>query len=241
MSGCLRISMWSGPRNISTATMYSFRQRPDTTVVDEPLYAHYLATTGLHHPGYRDVLATMDTDGQRVVDEVLYGECERPVRFYKNMAHHMVGLDLARFDGLRNILLTRKPDEMLISLTKEIPDADVNATGLPDQVRLLDHLIESGEEPVVLLAHEVLEDPAGVLRELCDRVGIPWDESMLSWPAGAKPEDGIWAPHWYTNVHRSTGFGPYRRMREPFPQHLEPLLAECLPLYEHLAGQAIRA
>jgi hypothetical protein len=221
--------------------MYAFRQRPDTTVVDEPLYAHYLATTGLHHPGYEDVLARMDPNGERVVDEVLYGACERPVRFYKNMAHHMVGLDLSRFDGLRNILLTRRPEEMLVSLTKEIPDADVHATGLPDQVRLLDHLIAHGREPVVLLAHEVLKDPATVLSELCDRVGIPWDESMLSWPAGAKPEDGIWAQHWYGNVHRSTGFAPYQPRQRTFPPHLEPLLAECLPLYEHLAARAISA
>ncbi len=241
MTDCRRISMWSGPRNISTALMYSFRQRPDTKVFDEPLYAHYLATTGLRHPGYRDVLAAQDQDGARVTDEVLYGPCERPVLFFKNMAHHMVGLDLDRFDGLTNIFLTREPADMLTSLIKELPEADLEATGLPSQIRLLDRIEAKGAAPVVLMAADVLRNPEGVLRSLCDRIGIPWYAEMLAWPEGPKPEDGVWAPHWYANVHRSTGFAPYRPKDEVLPAHVEPLLAECLPLYERLATHAIRA
>ncbi len=241
MSDCVRISMWSGPRNISTALMYSFRQRPDTTVIDEPLYSYYLATTGLEHPGYEDILAAGDQDGGRVVTEVLHANCDRAVRFYKNMAHHAIGIDLATLDGLTNILLTRDPREMLLSLTKELPDTDVRGTALPDQVRILDHLEANGEPPIVLLASEVLRDPRTVLGKLCDQIGIPWFDEMLTWPAGPKPEDGVWAPYWYANVHRSTEFGPYRPKQEPFPEHLEPLLAACLPLYERLAEHAIRA
>ncbi len=233
--------MWSGPRNISTALMYSFRQRPDTTVVDEPFYGHYLAVTGLEHPGYRDILAAMDQDGDRVVAEVLYADCERSVRFYKNMAHHAIGIDLAALDGLTNILLTRDPREMLLSLTKELPDTDLQATALPDQVRMLDHLEASGERPIVLLASEVLRDPRTVLGKLCERLGIPWFDEMLAWPTGPKPEDGVWAAYWYASVHRSTGFGPHRSRKQAVPEHLEPLLADCLPLYERLAEHAIQA
>lgn len=241
MTDCLRISMWTGPRNISTALMYAFRQRPDTEVVDEPLYGHYLEVTGLAHPGRSEVLAAMDTDGERVVRDVLLGPCTRPVRFFKNMAHHIVGLDLAFLDDMTNILLTRDPAAMLVSLTRNLPDADVAATGLPQQVELLDRIVTAGRTPIVLDAGEVLHDPEGVLGELCRRVGIVFTRAMLSWPAGPKPEDGVWAPHWYANVHRSTGFAPARQRTEPVPDRLQGRLAECMPLYERLAAHAIRA
>ncbi len=241
MTSRVRLSVWSGPRNISTALMYAFRQRADTQVFDEPLYGHYLAVTGFDHPGRDDVLAATETDGARVVADVLLVDGERPVRFYKNMAHHLIGLDLAFLDGLTNVLLTRNPAEMLISLTKQLPNAGTAETGLPQQVALLERILASGIEPVVLDATEVLRDPPGVLTELCRKVGIPFDPVMLSWPAGPKPEDGVWAPHWYGNVHRSTGFSHYRPKTEPFPTRLDQVLAECVLLYERLTEFAIRA
>ncbi len=236
-----RVSMWSGPRNISTATMYAFRSRPDTEVIDEPLYAHYLTLTGLDHPGRDEVLGSQDPDGDAVVRDVLLaGETPgRPVRFIKNMAHHFIGLDPAFLGDLTNILLTRDPAEMLVSLTKVLPDADVAETGLPGQIEILDHVIAGGGEPIVLDARLVLENPAGVLEELCDRIGIPFTAAMLSWPEGPKPEDGIWAPYWYANVHASTGFAPYRAPTKPVPGSLRPLLDECRPLYERLTGYAL--
>ena len=233
--------MWSGPRNISTALMYAFRQRSDTDVFDEPLYGHYLTVTGFDHPGRDEILAAMEADGGRVVADVLLADCGRPVRFYKNMAHHLVGLDLGFLDGLTNVLLTRNPAEMLVSLTRELPEAGIDETGLPQQVMLLDRILASGVTPIVLDATEVLRNPVAVLTDLCARVGIGFEPAMLAWPAGPKPEDGVWAPHWYGNVHRSTGFAPYRPKTEPFPGHLEALLAECRPLYDRLAGYAIRA
>lgn len=239
MSGDIRLSVWSGPRNISTALMYAFRQRQDTEVFDEPLYGHYLAVTGRLHPGRDQILAAMDRDGRRVVADVLLGSGERPVRFYKNMAHHLVGLDLGFLDRLSNVVLTRRPDEMLASLAKELPDAGIDDTGLPLQVALLDRIVAAGHTPIVLEAAEVLRRPGAVLAELCRRVGIPFDPAMLSWPAGPKPEDGVWAPHWYAAVHRSTGFAPPGTTPAPLPPHLEPVLAECLPLYERLAAYAI--
>jgi len=237
----LRLSVWSGPRNVSTALMYAFRQRPDTLVVDEPLYGHYLKVTRAEHPGDDEVLAAMDTDGGRVVREVLLGPCERPVHFFKNMAHHLAGLDRGFLGGLTNVLLTRDPAEMLPSLARQLPNPTLRDTGLLYQTEILDHVLGQGLDPVVLDAKQLLLDPPGVLRSACDRLGIPFHEAMLRWPAGPKPEDGVWAKHWYANVHASTGFSPYNPRTGDFPERLKPLLEESVPLYERLRGYAIPA
>jgi len=237
----LRLSVWSGPRNVSTALMYAFRQRPDTLVVDEPLYGHYLKVTPAEHPGDDEVLAAMDTDGGRVVREVLLGPCERPVHFFKNMAHHLAGLDRGFLGGLTNVLLTRDPAEMLPSLARQLPNPTLRDTGLLYQTEILDHVLGLGLKPVVLDAKQLLLDPPGVLRSACDRLGIPFHEAMLRWPAGPKPEDGVWAKHWYANVHASTGFSPYNPRTGDFPERLRPLLGESVPLYERLRGYAIQA
>ena len=241
MGDCLKLSVWSGPRNVSTALMYAFRQRPDTLVVDEPLYGHYLEVTRADHPGEDEVLAAMDTDGGRVVREVLLGPCERPVHFFKNMAHHLEGLDRGFLGGLTNVLLTRDPAEMLPSLARQLPNPTLRDTGLLYQTEILDHVLGEGLEPVVLDAKQLLLDPPGVLRSACDRLGIPFHESMLRWPAGPKPEDGVWAKHWYANVHASTGFSPYQPKTGDFPERLRPLLEESVPLYERLKRYAIPA
>ena len=241
MTGCLKLSVWSGPRNVSTALMYAFRQRPDTLVVDEPLYGHYLRVTRAEHPGDEEVLAAMDTDGRRVIREVLLGPCERPVHFFKNMAHHLEGLDRGFLGGLTNVLLTRDPAEMLPSLARQLPNPTLRDTGLLYQTEILDHVLAQGLEPVVLDAKQLLLDPPGVLRAAADRLGIPFHEAMLRWPAGPKPEDGVWAKHWYANVHASTGFSPYKPRTGDFPERLESLLEESVPLYERLRGYAIPA
>jgi hypothetical protein len=241
MTDCLRLSVWSGPRNVSTALMYAFRQRPDTLVVDEPLYGHYLKVTRADHPGDDEVLATMDTDGGRVVREVLLGPCERPVHFFKNMAHHLTGLDRGFLGGLSNVLLIRDPADMLPSLAQQLPEPILRDTGLLRQVEILDHVLRQGDEPVVLDARELLRDPRGVLRRACSLLDIPFHEAMLGWPAGPKPEDGVWAKHWYANVHASTGFSAYVPKNDSFPEPLRPLLEECRPLYERLNRYAIQA
>ena len=240
-TGCLRLSVWSGPRNVSTALMYSFRGRPDTSVVDEPLYGHYLKATGADHPGAREVTEAMDNDGERVVREVILGSYDTPIVFFKNMAHHLAGLDRGFLAEITNVLLTRDPREMLPSLAEQLPSPTLRDTGLAEQVEILESAVGSGHRPIVLEARELLLDPADILEQTCDRLGIPFDESMLRWPAGPKPEDGIWARHWYRNVHASTGFGEYRSKTGPFPEELEPLLRECLPLYEELRRHAITA
>jgi len=241
VSGCLRLSVWSGPRNVSTALMYSFRQRTDTVVVDEPLYGHYLSTTGAEHPGAGEIMAVMDEDGERVVREVILGPCERPIHFFKNMAHHLPGLAPGFLDHITNVLLVRDPTEMLPSLAEQLSSPTMRDTGLREQAGILDAILSRSKEPVVLDARELLLDPPSVLRSACFRLGIPFEDAMLSWPAGPKPEDGVWARHWYHNVHASTGFAPYRPHTAPFPERLKPLLQECLPIYERLHDYAIRA
>ena len=239
MSGCLKLSMWSGPRNVSTALMYSFRQRSDTIVVDEPLYGHYLRVTGADHPGDKEVMAHMDCDGERVVREVILGPCERPVHFFKNMAHHLVELDRGFLSRITNALLIRDPEEMLPSLAKQLPNPTLRDTGLVQQAEILDVILQGNEEPVVLDARELLINPQEVLEQACQKLGIPFEEGMLSWPAGPKPEDGVWARYWYENVHSSTTFARYRPKANPFPEKLKPLLEECLPLYERLREHVI--
>lgn len=231
--------MWSGPRNISTAIMYSFRERSDTEVFDEPLYGHYLVHTGIDHPLRDATIADMDCDAGSVIDDLLHTRGAAPHRFYKNMAHHLTGLDRDFLGGLTNIILTRDPREMLPSLVKGFPAANLDSTGLVIQVELVDAMLQEGETPVVLDAQHVLMDPRGVLSQLCHRLGLPWEEAMLTWESGPKPEDGVWAPHWYTNVHRSTGFGTYQPKTDPFPETLIPLLQQCMPLYDRLRKFAI--
>lgn len=233
------ISVWSGPRNVSTALMYSFRERSDTTVVDEPLYGHYLRVTDASHPGKEVVLAHLETDGVRVVQGTLLGAYATPVVMFKNMAHHLIGLDRDVLTRLTNVLLTRDPEEMLPSLAQQLPGPTLRDTGLPEQLEILETVLASGQPPLVVDAARLLQNPEAVLRELCRRLGLEFDPAMLSWREGPKPEDGVWAPHWYANVHASTGFAPYRPKIEPFPERLKPLLELCAPLYAKLEAHAL--
>ncbi len=235
----IRFSLWSGPRNVSTAVMYAFAQRTDTRVVDEPFYAHYLVHTGAEHPGRATVLAAQDSDVSRVIDTVVLGPCDRPVLFIKQMAHHLAGVDRSFLAKTQNGLLIRHPAEVLSTLPRQIPEPTLADTALPQQVALLEELIAAGQDPPVLDARRLLQSPRVVLSRLCDSIGIPFQESMLHWEAGGRPEDGVWAPHWYERVHESTGFQPYRPKQEPLPGALESLLAECLPLYEYLLARAV--
>ncbi len=238
----IRICLWSGPRTISTALMYSFAQRPDTTVVDEPLYAHYLRVTpaDAYHPGAHEVMASMETDGERVVRDVILGEYDTPVVFFKQMTHHLVDIDTGFLDHTVNVLLTRDPHDMLRSYAAVVDTPSAVDTGYPQNAALWRSLAQRGRDPVVVDSTTALENPESVLRQLCTRIGIDFDAAMLTWKAGPRPEDGVWAPHWYGSVHQSTGFGPPRRHPDPFPDRLRPLLDECLPHYRTLAEVALR-
>lgn len=222
--------------------MYSFAERADVMVVDEPLYGHYLRTSGAAHPGADEVMASMNCDGNSVMRALLYQAAHPGTKrlFIKHMAHHLVDIDLNFLDHTANLLLIRNPRDMLPSLRVQVPQATPADTGLPRQCQLLDELLSRGQEPVVLDSRELLLDPAGVLQQTCEALGQPFDPGMLQWPAGPRPEDGIWAKHWYHAVHRSTCFLPYSPRKE-FPAELEGLLAACQPAYEKLFAVAIRA
>ncbi|TDJ33619.1 MAG: sulfotransferase family protein [Gammaproteobacteria bacterium] len=236
------ICLWSGPRNVSTALMYSFAQRRDTLVVDEPLYGHFLRVTGTIHPGRNEVLATVNCDGDSVMRELLARQRDPPrdVLFMKQMAHHLVDIDRDFMRKTHNIFLVRDPRQMLPSLMIQMPHAKLANTGLETQWHLYRGLTDAGQQPAILDSRELLLDPGTVLEKLCAHLEIPYTDDMLSWPAGARPEDGIWAPHWYHAVHRSTGFS-VEVAKDDFPERLEPLLAECKPWYDKLYEHAIRA
>lgn len=235
-----RISLWSGPRNISTALMYSFAQREDTQVVDEPLYGYFLrhSDADTYHPGAAQTLQEMETDGPGAVKQMLSIDTS-PIVFFKNMTHHLLDLDTGFLKKMYNVILTRNPVEMLPSIAKVIPAPTMKDVGYQRHVELLQEIKDMGLPVVVLDAKRVLLDPENQLSALCKTLGIPFDKNMLAWKPGARPEDGSWARYWYANVHNSSGFQAYKPRTEPLPEHLKPLLAECMPYYEELSKVAL--
>jgi hypothetical protein len=234
------ISLWSGPRNVSTAIMYSFAQRSDTYVVDEPLYGHYLVTTGADHPGKNEVINNMETDGNKVILQLKKQAKNIPILFLKNMAHHWVNLDDNLLMDFNNVFLIRDPKEMLASLAKQISNPIMRDTGLKTQVDIYKKLTAEGRVPTVLDARQLLLNPQKTLQHLCAALKIPFEQTMLEWEAKPRKEDGVWAKHWYQNVHKSTGFEAYERKKEDVPEHVRPLLEECSPYYEFLYDKAIK-
>ena len=237
----LRLNLWSSPRNISTALMYSFAQRQDTTVVDEPLYAHYLLhqPTEADHPGRAAVLASQDGDGTRVVDRLLHHDYGTPVAVFKQMTHHLVELELGFLGQMQHVLLIRDPREILSSFGKVVSEVTAMDIGLPQQARLFERLCTCVPAPAVVDARRLLEDPRGVLTRLCAHLGIAFDPAMLSWPAGPKPYDGSWAEHWYAGVHQSNGFLPYRAKKIDLSPKLLKIADECAPIYLKLLAVAL--
>ena len=236
-----RINFWSSPRNISTALMYSFAQREDTQVVDEPLYAHYLLhqSTKANHPGRQDILASQENDGKKVVAQMLTADFGKPNVLFKQMTHHLVALDNDFLAAMDNVLLIRNPRAILASFNKVVEKVTAEDIGLPQQHRLFKSLVAGGKRPAVLDAGRLLKDPRGVLQKLCAYLDVPWTDSMLQWPAGPRPEDGVWAPYWYANVHTSTGFKPYEEKTYHLPVHLEEIAEDCQIWYLELLKAAI--
>jgi len=241
MDNTKRIFMWSGPRNISTTMMYSFAQRADTKVYDEPLYGAYLKETAAktYHPGADEILNSMETNAQKVID-MMIGSHKEEVVFFKNMTHHIMDLDKAFTKQGFNILLTRNPEEMIPSFAKVIPDLGMHDIGYADHYELVKYFDKNNIPYAVLDAKNVLLNPERVLKKLCEKAEIEFDKAMLSWSAGARQEDGVWAKYWYENVHASTGFKKYEPKKESFPEQLIPLLEECQPIYEKLSEKALK-
>ncbi|MEY8847240.1 sulfotransferase family protein [Psychroserpens sp. XS_ASV72] len=235
-----RIALWSGPRNISTALMYSFAQREDTKVFDEPLYGYYLknSTAKEYHPGSDEVLKTMQTDGQKVVDFML-ANSEKPILFFKNMTHHLLDLDRSFMKDMIHVILTRDPRDMLPSFDKVIKNPSMEDVGYQSHIELIDYFEANTIKYVVLDAKKVLENPRNVLKQLCEFINIPFDERMLKWKPQQRPEDGIWAKYWYKSVHNSSGFEKYKPKTEPFPERLNSLLESCQLYYRKLSEMAL--
>ena len=222
--------------------MYSFAELQGVRVIDEPLYGHYLRVSGANHPGRDAIMAAMNCDGDAVMRNLLLQQADDPSRalFVKHMAHHLIELDPGFLRSTNNIFLIRDPREMLPSLTIQLPHATLSDTGLRRQWELYTELVESGQHPIVLDSRELLLNPESVLRQLTLHLNIEFTSDMLTWKAGVRDEDGVWAPHWYHAVHRSTGFAPYEA-KTNFPDHLQPLLNDCKPWYEKLYEQALRS
>lgn len=238
-----RINLWSSPRNISTAMMYSFAQREDMSVVDEPLYAHFLTHTSTQalHPATSQILKSQECEGEKVVSQMLKGLYPKPFILFKQMTHHLINLEEYFLEKMKNVLLIRDPRRIIASYVKVIPNPTIQDIGIKMQTELFDKLQEKNALNAIVDTKQVLLNPEKVLSELCDKLEIPFTKKMLNWKAGARPEDGIWAPYWYANVHSSTGFQPYVEKEVQLSEKLEELAKECMPHYERLRKYAIEA
>ncbi len=240
----IRLAVWSGPRNVSTALMRSWGNRPDTTVIDEPFYAYYLLATGAAHPGREEVIAHHETDWRKVIAHLTGPIPDGKRIFYqKHMSHHMLPeIDRTWFRDVFHAFLIRDPREVLLSLHKKTPNPRLRDTGFPQLAEIFEQVCElTGEVPPIIDARDLLLDPRGVLEQLCARLGVPFLDCMLSWPPGLRPTDGVWAKYWYDAVEKTTGFQPYRPRTEPLPEHLKPLLEQCTVYYQLLYPHRIRA
>jgi hypothetical protein len=235
--------MWSGPRNVSTAFMRAWENRPDTIVVDEPFYAHYLAVTGLDHPGRDEIVAHHERDWRRVVESLL---APLPpgarILYQKQMSHHLLPqMGREWLASMTHAFLIRDPAPMLASLEEKLGRFDLDATGLPQQVEIFDFVVRTtGRVPPVVDSADLLAVPEPMLRALCDALGLPFSERMLSWPPGRRSSDGVWAKHWYERVERSTGFEPVEAADAPrLEGRLAEFEAQCRPLYEKLRAHRL--
>lgn len=237
------IAMWSGPRNLSTALMRSFGNHPRVAgVMDEPLYAYYLAETGKEHPMRAEVLRSQPQNWR----EVVKGCLEFPLpdgrwSYQKHMTHHMLP-DVSRdwLGDMVNVFLVRHPRRVLTSYAKRMESIDLAGIGFVQQAELFDFVTGlTGQVPAVVDAEDIRADPEGVLRRLCVRIGLGFDAAMLHWPEGVRASDGVWAEHWYASVNRSTGFAAPDPDPGTMPQALEDIADAAMPAYRHLLQHRI--
>jgi Sulfotransferase domain len=234
--------MWSGPRNISTALMYSFGNRADCEAWDEPFYGFSLKTKGNDHPMRDAIIAGMETNWDRLVAKCTTPS-SRPLLYQKHMTHHMLeGYDRSFIRGLTNAFLIRDPARVLASYAQKWSDVDLEAIGFVQQAEIFDMVADRlGAAPPVVDSDEVLANPRAVLSKLCEACGIAFDEAMLSWPAGPKSFDGIWAPHWYNAAWQSTGFAAQPTKKVELPLQLQRIAEAAQPIYDRLKVHAIFA
>ena len=232
----MKLAVWSGPRNISTAMMYAFGNHPDFAAWDEPFYAPYLACTGLDHPMAKTILATHETDPARVAD-TLSGPVPGGKKhwYLKHMPHHMLdGFPLDWAADCVNIHLIRHPARVIASYAEKRQEPTLDDIGFEAQVAIYNRF----PGPVIDSA-DIRQDPEAMLRKLCEIIGLDWNPAILSWPAGPKGFDGAWAPHWYNAVHQSTGFAAPEGPLPYLPKSLKSLSDLALPHYEKMAARKL--
>ena len=230
------INLISGPRNLSTALMYSFSQRPDTKVIDEPFYAHYLFTTGIDHPGRSATIQSMSTDINKVLKKI-YEADNCKVLFLKNMAHHHQNMDFNFLESMTNLFLVRNPKQLIASFAQVIKFPTMQDIGLKKSWELFKMI--KHQNPVVLDSSEILKNPRELLIQLCQKLDIEYFDEMLKWPKGGIKEDGTWAKYWYKNVHNSSGFSKQKTSNRELPIECESLYIESLKYYNKLKKNSI--
>ena len=250
MSEPIRIAMWSGPRNISTAMMRSWGNRGDTVVADEPLYAFYLNATGKKHPVAREVIASGETDWRKVAVSLTTTVPQSPSKgglhiriFYQKMMTHHLLPEMERdwIGRLTNCFLIRDPAEVIASYIKKSDDPELEDLGFGQQAEIFEWVRERSETiPPVIDARDVLQEPERLLRLLCGAIGVEFDPAMLSWAPGLRETDGVWAKHWYGEVANSTGFAPYSEPRAEVPTRLRQIEARCRDFYNQLFQHRLR-
>ncbi len=235
------INLISGPRNLSTALMYSFAQREDITVLDEPFYGYYLKNASLEneHPSQQEILRTMELKEEKVVEGINLLSQKQHV-FVKGMAHHYLTDSPEFILNWENVILIRHPKKLIASFSKVIHTPTLNDIGIKKASELFLFLKKNGKTPLVIDSDELLKNAETYLQKMCDSLHIPYSEKMLSWKKGGIPEDGVWAKHWYKNVHDSEGFAVQKSSSQPLPEHLETLLKEALPYYETLKDNILK-
>ncbi|SNR36822.1 sulfotransferase family protein [Puniceibacterium sediminis] len=238
----MRIAMWSGPRNLSTALMYSFGNRADMHAVDEPFYGPYLRDTGLQHPMRDEIIASRPETADQVVASLLGPIPDgRPHAYHKHMSQHMIdGMPRDWIAGVTNVFLIRHPARVLASFSAKYQETTLSDIGFVQQAELFDQLLDQGQTPVVIDSADIRENPERMLRLLCDAIGLPFDAAMLSWPAGGHAADGIWSDVWYGSVHKSTGFAGPEGPLPPLGKDMADIAAQALLYYDHLAAHRLR-
>jgi Sulfotransferase domain len=237
----IRIAMWSGPRNISTAMMRSFSSRSDCAVSDEPFYGAYLKQTGEPHAMAAAIIAHMDCNW-RSVAAAMRGPVSggKAIWYQKHMSHHMEGpVSVDDFPDHIHIFLIREPALMVASYRHKNELVDARQLGFERLVDYHDRVsARLGRAAPVIDGNAVLAHPEAKLSALCTTIGIDWDPAMLSWQKGAHPSDGIWGTHWYNAVMASEGFGP-PTAPSALTDHEKRIADQCRSSYETLSRHRI--